>query len=114
MDGEYFFGIQGNDEVGIVSSMGVGADKLNITEGVYNLDYDFNDSNSNGFYFISFYTGSNLTDNITSIPGSGMVSITKIDLNNQIISGKFEGSLLSPENEVIRITEGRFDSFFTR
>src|SRR5690606_37373147 len=38
------------------------------------------------------------------------VEITKLDLQNGIISGKFEFTLIAPGCDTIRVTGGRFDS----
>lgn len=39
----------------------------------------------------------------------GILEITKLDLQNGIIAGKFEFTLTKPGCETIRVTEGRFD-----
>ncbi len=39
----------------------------------------------------------------------GKLEITKLDLTNGIISGKFEFTLAKPGCDTVRVTEGRFD-----
>ena len=39
----------------------------------------------------------------------GKLEITKLDMKNGIIAGKFEFTLTKPGCETIRVTEGRFD-----
>jgi hypothetical protein len=39
----------------------------------------------------------------------GTLEITKLDLQNGIIAGKFEFTLTNPNCDTIRVTEGRFD-----
>ena len=57
------------------------------------------------------YSNGNIIDYTKSYNPKGNFTITKIDFNNQIISGTFECTLYSATDSVV-ITEGRFDCKF--
>ena len=46
---------------------------------------------------------------VPDVERSGKLEITKLDLTNGIIAGKFEFTLAKPGCDTIRVTEGRFD-----
>ncbi len=103
-DNTYFFGVTGqnNDQKITVSIVipelkATGSYELNSKIPI-NSYARVNDSNQN----ILFYT---------SNASKGTVIITKLDTNNKIISGTFEFTAEdeSNPNNIIRVTEGRFD-----
>ena len=48
-------------------------------------------------------------DRDTSVYRRGILNITRLDLEQAIISGTFEFTLAKPNCDTIRVTEGRFD-----
>ena len=79
-----------------------------LLTGVYEEDtcYNFDD-------YLSYYSGcmSSLTGSYkVDTSGKNMVNVTRLDLDDKIVSGTFEYNLIQSETgEVIKITEGRFD-----
>jgi len=111
VDGEYYFGISPNDNVNGFNGLGVGADMLELNEGLF----EFNTPNNRNAYLIAFCEGNdNAIEVLNSESNSGSLSIEFFNLSQQIISATFEGTLVKDDGTLITITEGRFDSFFTR
>lgn len=51
----------------------------------------------------------------TDSSNSGTLKITKLDFENNIVSGTFEMTVVNPyTNQIVEITEGRFDTLFTQ
>ena len=51
----------------------------------------------------------------TSTTQPGLLQVTKLDFQNNIISANFEFTVIDPSTGIIyEITEGRFDSLFTQ
>ena len=48
-------------------------------------------------------------DRDSTVYREGKLTITKFDLENQIISGTFEFTLTKPGCDTIKVTQGRFD-----
>ena len=49
---------------------------------------------------------------IANVKQEGSVTITKLDLNQQIISGTFSCTLIKKNSDTIRVSDGRFDVKF--
>lgn len=64
----------------------------------------------NVFARFSFNTQATFTD----IQNTGTLTISRPDLNNQIISGTFSCDILDFEGNLRQIREGRFDMRFTQ
>lgn len=59
---------------------------------------------------VSFYNEHCEYDKSPEVHRRGTLEITKLDLNNGIIAGKFDFTLAKTGCDTIRVTEGRFDS----
>ncbi|PRY08388.1 hypothetical protein CLV24_12175 [Pontibacter ummariensis] len=58
---------------------------------------------------VRFYNQECEYDKSPEVYREGQLEITKLDLQNGIIAGKFEFTLTKPGCDTIRVTEGRFD-----
>ncbi|MFV0572247.1 MAG: hypothetical protein ACK5M1_07445 [Xanthomarina gelatinilytica] len=112
--GEYYFGIQGSDTVGMITSVGLGTDKKQIEQGgVYQL-IEPTDGNANGGTGITQSVSSG-TISYTNSQYTGELTITKLDFTNNIVSGTFWFDVENPyTGETVEIREGRFDTLFTQ
>ncbi|RDC62942.1 DUF6252 family protein [Adhaeribacter pallidiroseus] len=72
--------------------------------------YSFSNKRSSGVSYTDHKTGCEYAsrDSINTY-SSGTLTITKLDLNQRIISGKFEFTLAKPGCDTIKVTDGRFD-----
>ena len=93
-----------NSSLNINQTILIGIDSTN-----YKSDFFYNQMNSLhiGFSFVdqNLYTRS--WDSMVETKGN--MILTKYDLQNGIISGTFEFSLTKPGNQIISVTNGRFD-----
>ena len=113
IEGEYYFGIQGNDRVGSLISVGVGTYKKEIKE---NETYKLTEN-----VYYNAWAGSSFNPNSTSqiftttnSKYTGELYISKFDLVNNIVSGTFWYDIENPyTGETVEIREGRFDTLFT-
>ena len=70
--------------------------------------------NAWGFVFFKI-SPTDFEPSTTTIENSGSITITKMDFDNGIVSGTFSFQVEDPfTNEIVRITEGRFDTLFTQ
>ena len=114
VDGEYYFGIQGADTVGMITSVGLGTDKKQIEQGITYQLVEPTHGNANG--------GTGITKSIsigtisfTNSQYTGELTITKLDFTNHIVSGTFWFDVENPyTGETVQIREGRFDTLFTQ
>jgi hypothetical protein len=114
VDGEYYFGIQGSDTVGMVTSLGMGTNKKQIEEGLTYQLIEPTDGNANGVAGITQSISSG-TNSYTDMQYKGEFTITKLNFINNIVSGTFWFDVKNPyTNETVEIREGRFDTFFTQ
>lgn len=113
VDGGYYFGIQGYDEVNSLVAIGIGTIKKEIFEGeTYFLKEEINDS---AYGIGGFYTENSFQYSITNQEYNGKLTILKLDFTNYIISGTFWFDLKNPfTGETVEIREGRFDTHFTQ
>ncbi len=75
------------------------------TTGVYML----NKTAAGGAMYSNYYKNCTYYTHDT-LPGhNSYINITKFDLQNRIIAGTFQFSMVKPGCDTIRITEGRFD-----
>ncbi|MFV0572245.1 MAG: hypothetical protein ACK5M1_07435 [Xanthomarina gelatinilytica] len=112
IDGEYFFGIGGEDNNhNLFDQIILASNASSIEEGiVYTLTCNLTDS----YYGEVAFTGQ-LLDATTCNTNFGTMTITKLDFTNNIISGTFEFDIIHPNTgETIQIREGRFDTLFTQ
>ena len=113
IDGEYYFGIQGADTVGMITGVGLGTDKKQIDQGITYQLIEPSDGNANGGTGITQSISSG-TISYTNTIYTGELTITKLDFTNHIVSGTFWFDVENPyTGETIQIREGRFDTLFT-
>lgn len=110
VDGEYFFGIQAEDEIGQISQVFLGSNESQIQlNNPISLNIDMPGS---------FYGGISLIDlggNIRTSNNSGHITFTEFNTNSNIVSAIFEFTVTDPTTgEVFEITDGRFDAIFTQ
>ena len=111
--GEYYFGIQGADTVGMITGVGLGTDKKQIEQGITYQLIEPTDGNANGGTGITQSISSG-TISYTNLQYTGELTITKLDFTNHIVSGTFWFDVENPyTGETIQIREGRFDTLFT-
>ncbi|OIQ18609.1 MAG: hypothetical protein BM557_06700 [Flavobacterium sp. MedPE-SWcel] len=113
VDGGYYFGLQGNkrnsnnDLVGI----SVGTNSLQLFENQTYQLLENTTNNAQGIY--SFYSSS-INNYYTSQTHTGELTITKLDIENQIVSGTFWFDVQDNDGVVHQIREGRFDMQYTQ
>lgn len=109
VNGGYYFGLQGNkrDEDNNLITIALGTNNLEITEGVsYNL---LENITGNAYGVYSFFQV-----NYTSQSHTGQITITKLDTENQIVSGTFFFDILDSQGNVRTVSDGRFDMQYTQ
>lgn len=110
VNGKYYFWVSGNmkDKNQNSIEVGVGTEKLSISEGqILNL-YERVDGNSFGIYLF------NIDFNNTSTVNTGELKITKLDMKNNIVAGTFWFDVKDNKGVIHQIREGRFDMQFTK
>jgi hypothetical protein len=114
VDGEFFFGIQGEVDDRDPRSIGVGTNALELQEGTTIILTDNVPGNAWGGVF--FNPETNVFESVeTNSQNQGTLTITKLDFENNIVSGTFEMTVEDPfTGELVQITEGRFDTLFTQ
>ena len=114
VDGKYYFAIGAEDNDRLPQNIYLSLNALELKEGkLYNLNLDIENS---------AYAGAGFTFSIgdsfgvyTNSQNTGEMKITKFDLEKRIVSGTFSFKLEHPKTgEIVKITNGRFDSLFTR
>ncbi len=112
VDGEFFFFVGGDDNVNGVSEIEIYANQIQLIENeTYPLVADEAGSAS-GFIFYNNSAGTFAT---TDSNNNGQLTITRLDLEENIASGTFSFKVLNPDtNEIVSITDGRFDTFITQ
>ena len=110
INGERFFNLQGNnkDEDFNRTRISLSTNAKELEEGQ---TYQLID-NEEGNAFARFSYNANAT--FTSQNNSGTLTITKLDLTNQIISGYFSFDIIDFEGKLREIRDGRFDMEFTQ
>lgn len=110
VNGKRFFNLQGNrrDEDFNIIRISLSTDSRELEEGH---SYELIE-NEEGNTFARFSFNANAT--FTSQNNSGTLTITKLDLSNQIISGTFSFNIIDFEGNLREIREGRFDMQFTQ
>jgi hypothetical protein len=114
VDGEYYFNIQGQAEIGMITSINLGTTKKEITEDeTLFLIENSNNSTWAGARFLLNVNSSEFSN--TNQINTGELAITKLDFENNIVSGTFWFDLENPyTGELVQIREGRFDTLFTQ
>ncbi|OIQ18608.1 MAG: hypothetical protein BM557_06695 [Flavobacterium sp. MedPE-SWcel] len=110
LNNEYYFGVQGNkrNTNNDLIRIGIVTEGIQLSENeTYNLSSnDF--GNASGVYFF------NTSLNYTSQTYTGELTITKLDTDNQIVSGTFWFDVQDNDGVVHQIREGRFDMQYTQ
>ncbi|MFN3136971.1 MAG: DUF6252 family protein [Allomuricauda sp.] len=110
-DGAYTLGISGSrtDDMGLRSINLVALDIINgVTEGSFPLTARA----SNGFSARYTIGGGITLDTGTTDETPGLLTITRFDLEEFIVSGTFEFSVKDDEGNTLNFTDGRFDLKF--
>ena len=115
VDGERQFSIHGNlDKRGLIVNVGIGGYYINLIEG---LTYDLKEIKKHNV------TGSILFSNdgvfaessSTNSEYTGELIITKLDMENEIVSGTFWFDVKHPlTGERVEVRDGRFDTHFSQ
>jgi hypothetical protein len=110
INGERFFNVQGNKEDSNFNLL-----RLSLSTNAKELEqgqtYQLIE-NEEGNVFARFSFNTNAT--FTSQSNSGTLTITKLDLDNQIVSGTFSFDIIDFEGNLRKIRDGRFDMQFTQ
>lgn len=109
----FFFNIRAEFDNNI-DSIGLGSTESEIQEGeTYTLEEEIPGNTWGTALFVESVNSFEFADTTSSNPG--IMTITKLDFENGIVSGTFSFTLIHPFNgETIDITEGRFDTLFTQ
>ncbi|ARN78450.1 hypothetical protein BST97_10885 [Nonlabens spongiae] len=109
VDGEYFFNISAQFESSI-QGIGIGSLNISIEESS---SYSLVEVGSNNFSADVFIDAQNNFETQSSNPGR--IVVNKLDLNSNIVSATFEFTVTNSETGMIyQVTNGRFDTVFTR
>lgn len=108
--GEKYFGLQANKNNSYITSISFGTQALAITEGqTYQLDV-LGEGNFTGKVIFEKDLG-DFELIYTDLNNPSYITIDKFDEENRIISGTFEIQVVDPyTNQLIEITDGRFDA----
>lgn len=110
VNGEFYFvAAVGNEDSNFNSlGLGIGTQKKEIIQGeTYSL-IELEDNNAYGSYIYNSFS------NYTSQTYTGELTITKLDMQNQIVSGTFWYDVEDQDGIVHEIRNGRFDMQFTQ
>jgi hypothetical protein len=91
-----------------IKSIALGTENLKLKEGAFVLEDAFQDGKAFGLFSESG------KGNYTQKYLPGLLTITKFDEINQIVSGTFWFSVVVSPGDTIQITDGRFDMQFTK
>ncbi|MGV7108177.1 DUF6252 family protein, partial [Flavobacterium sp. U410] len=107
-------GIQGDGKIGMLTSIGLSTNMLEIQENetyILTLPTEENAASGAGGITQNISTGTFVW---TNQEDTGELTITKLDFTNHIVSGTFWFNITNPyTGERIEIREGRFDTLFT-
>jgi hypothetical protein len=114
VDGEYFFSISAKNTEVIPRNIRLSTNSLELVENNNYQLIEPIDGNAHAAV-IFYYDDLQPNVNTTNQEYSGSLSITKFDLDNNIVSGIFNFSIEDTlTNDVYIITNGRFDALFTQ
>ena len=109
VNGDYYFTLQANkkDIFDNFIALGIGTQKLQIFQNqTYSIVEKLDGKTFGLFYFNTIF-------NYTSQIEMGQLTISKLDLTNQIVSGTFWYDVKDSFGVIHQIREGRFDMRFT-
>jgi hypothetical protein len=114
VDGEFFFGLTAEFDNQNPIAITLGTLNRSISQNETLMLIDRVDSNAWGGALFSPSTNDTMLGKTDSV-NTGVLTITKLDFENNIISGTFEMTVVNPyTNQLVEITEGRFDTLFTQ
>jgi len=108
--GYYFQLVLVNSVNGLVTGMRVGTDSLAIAQGQNYHLITSGMGNADAAYNL---TGTENRSYVTSSSVSGILTITKLDPVNQIVSGTFYFKAINAPGDTVNVTNGRFDMPYT-
>jgi hypothetical protein len=111
INGGYYFSVQGNrrNSENNLLTISMGVLNIELTQGYTYQLIENEDGNATGNFLYSTLS------NYTSANNSGELTITKLDTENQIVSGTFWFDVVHPlTGEIAEIREGRFDMQYTQ
>ncbi|MBF6608583.1 MAG: hypothetical protein ITG00_07575 [Flavobacterium sp.] len=113
VDGEYYFGIKGDNYDNNPVGIDLGTSMREIAEGETYQLRGYTNGNAWGSVFFQTSPTNGMSAN-TSEQMSGELTITRLDFSENIVSGSFWFNVTHPTTgETVEITQGRFDTFFT-
>jgi len=114
--GGYYFRIIGiNDNSSNRQTVGIFTDSLEITEGAsYDLKEAFIKPSAYGLYSFSTTQLPTRADYETTDMYTGVLTIKKLDIVNQIVSGTFWFNGINSNGDTVRVSDGRFDVRYTQ
>lgn len=86
--------------------------KVLIIDLELNKKYDIIKETPNSDYNFAIYTYGSSEDFSTNANHTGSITISKIDIKNQTVSGNFNFNAVDDKENEIHITDGRFDKRF--
>lgn len=112
VDGEYYFGISGENKSRDISTISFGTTKRTIAEDMKLTLIEPSEGNASASAFFWTTDVSGITSE-TNSEYTGELHITKFDPENQIVSGTFWFDVQHPvTGERVEIREGRFDAVY--
>ncbi|MEZ4856437.1 MAG: hypothetical protein R2812_08200 [Gelidibacter sp.] len=109
VNGGYYFTVRATNYQSDLKVISIKTAQLQIAEGLtYNLYEEYISGNAFGNYTF------NSNENYTSHTNTGELTITKLDFDNNIVSGTFFFDIEDQNGVVHEIREGRFDMQFTQ
>jgi hypothetical protein len=107
VNGEYYFSISATFNK-TIRGIGIGSQGIELIQGS---SYNLIEINSGNFSADVYINANNNFETTSVSPGN--ITISKFDLQNNIVSATFEFTVVDPVTGTIyEITEGRFDSRF--
>jgi len=111
VDGNYYFGIRGRKE-NFINQIGIGSEKMFINLGT---NQTLKSQQEGNFYGRISFNCSSCVGATTLDENPGIITFTKLDFQNKIVSATFEFTVTDPNTGVVyEITQGRFDAKFTQ
>lgn len=107
VNGDFFFVLTAFNPDGPVRQVKLGSNAAILEEGA---TYDLGVGASGG-YFGEVLFFNNETPVTTAMMG-GTMTITKLNQENNIVSGTFSFDVVNPQGELVEIRQGRFDQLF--
>lgn len=110
----YFFVLNASDKKDPcnITSVGFGIDSILLAEENYTLKNRKNGQGAGGYTVNKCYNP--LFEYLTTDIINGILTIKKMDLANQIVSGTFWFNAVNAKGDTVKVSDGRFDVRYTR